>query len=91
MGDTAYCKSVIKGGSAVTQINATQYLEKKNGSKWEAVSNGTWSDSIKKKSFTMSNSKSRLSSGTYRLRTVFTVYNGTNYETVEKISLEVTC
>lgn len=90
VGDTAYCKSVIKGGSAVTQINATQYLEKKNGSKWEAVSNGTWSDSIKKKSFTMSNSKSRLSSGTYRLRTVFTVYNGTNYETVEKVSSEVT-
>ncbi len=52
VGGTAYCKSVIKGDSTVTQIYATQYLEKKNGSKWEVVKNCTWSDSVKGNSLT---------------------------------------
>lgn len=49
-----------------------------------------WSDSNNARFLTMSNSKSNLTSGTYRLRTVFTVYSGTSYETVEKVSSEVT-
>ncbi len=87
---TASCKSVLTGLSTATKITATQYLEKKNGSKWGAVSGGTWSDSTNKNSLTMSNSKSDLSSGTYRLRTVFKVYSGVSYETFEKTSSEVT-
>lgn len=90
VGDTAYCKSVIKGGSAVTQINATQYLEKKNGSKWESVSNGTWSDSINGKSLTLRNSMSNLDNGTYRVRTVATVYSDRELELIEKTSKEIT-
>lgn len=90
VGDTAYCKSVIKGGSAVTQINATQYLEKKNGSRWEAVSNGTWSDSINGKSLTLRNSMCNLNNGTYRVRTVATVYSDREFELVEKTSKEIT-
>lgn len=90
VGDIAYCKSVIKGGSAVTQINATQYLEKKNGSKWESVSNGTWSDSINGKSLTLRNSMSNLDNGTYRVRTVATVYSDRELELVEKTSKEIT-
>ncbi len=39
--------------------------------------------------FLMSNSKSNLSSGTYRLRTVFKVYNENNSEAVEKINSKV--
>lgn len=90
VGGTAYCKSVIKGDSTVTQIYAIQYLEKKNGDKWEVVSNGTWSDSVKGNAFKMSNSKDNLGSGTYRVRTVGTVYSGSNSEPVSATSQEVT-
>ena len=89
-GKTAYCESTITGDSTVTKIYATQYLEKKNGSKWEVVSKGTWSDSVNGKSLSMSNSKDNLDSGTYRVRTVGTVYSGSKSEPVEKTSKEVT-
>ena len=89
-GKTAYCESSIKGDNTVTQIYATQYLEKKNGDKWEVVSNCAWSDSVKGKSLSMSNSKDNLNSGTYRVRTVGTVYSGSKSEPVEDISKEVT-
>lgn len=88
--NTAYCKSTLRGDSTVTKIEAVQYLEKKNGTKWQTVSGGTWNDSANSRYLTVSNSKSGLSSGTYRVRAVFTVYSGTSYETVEKISNEVT-
>ena len=87
---TAYCKSTAQGDSTVTQIDGVQYLEKKNGDKWETVSNGTWSDSSSRNSLTMSNSKDNIGSGTYRVRTVFTVYSGSSSEVVEKISKEKT-
>ena len=87
---TAYCKSVITGDNTVTQIYATMYLEKKNGDKWEAVKNCTWSDSVKGKSLTISKSKDNLDSGTYRVKTVGTVYSGSKSEPVEDISKEVT-
>ena len=87
-GNTAYCKSEIKGDSTVTQIYATQYLEKKNGDKWDIID--YWSDSVNGKSLSMSNSKDNLDSGTYRVRTVGTVYSGSKSEPVEKTSNEVT-
>lgn len=87
---TAYCEGVIKGDNTVTQIYATLYLEKKNGDKWEVVSNCTWSDSIKGKSLTISKSKDNLDSGTYRVRTVGTVYSGSKSEPVSDTSKEVT-
>lgn len=90
VGGTAYCKSVITGDNTVTQIYATQYLEKKNGSKWEVVKNCTWSDSVKGKSLTISNSKDNLGSGTYRVKTTGTVYSGSNSEHIEDTSKEVT-
>lgn len=87
---TAYCKSIITGDSTVTKIYATQYLEKKNGDKWEIVKGCTWSDSVKGKSLTISNSKDNLGSGTYRVRTVGTVYSGSNSEPIEDTSKEIT-
>ena len=86
----ATCISTASGNSTVTKITAVQYLEKKSGSKWYSVNDEPWSDSSSSNSLTFSNSKSSLSSGTYRLRTVFTVYSGSDSETVEKISKEVT-
>ncbi len=88
VGNTAYCESMIKGGSTVTQIYATQYLEKKNGNNWDIVD--YWSDSVNGKSLSMSNSKDNLDGGTYRVRTVGTVYSGRKSEPVEKTSKEVT-
>lgn len=90
LNGTAYCKSSAKGNSTVTQIDGIQYLEKKNGDKWETVNNGTWSDSSSRNSLTMSNSKDNIGSGTFRVRTVFTVYSGSSSEVVEKISTEKT-
>jgi len=87
-GGTAYCESIITGDNTVTQIYATQYLEKKNGSKWDYVD--SWSNSVKGKSLTISNSKDNLSGGTYRVRTVGTVYSGSKSEPVSDTSKEVT-
>lgn len=87
-GSTAYCESKLTGLSSVTSISGTQYLEKKvlwwrdTVAEWNASTNGT--------RLSMSNSKSNISSGTYRLRTEFTVYSGSNSEPVEKISSEIT-
>lgn len=87
---TANCESFLNGyRSTTTKIKATQYLEKKNGSNWNTVSGGTWSDTQNGSSFSMCNSMSNLESGTYRLKTVFTVYSGTKSETVSKTSKEV--
>ncbi len=81
---TAYCKSSAKGNSTVTQIDGIQYLEKKNGDKWEVVD--SWNDSSSRNSLNMNNSKDNIGSGTFRVRTVFTVYSGSSSEVVEKIS-----
>lgn len=88
VGSTAYCESVIKGDRTVTQIYATQYLEKKNGNKWETIA--SWNDSVSGNSLTMNNSKDNLDSGTYHVRTVATVYSGSKSEPVVKTSKEVT-
>ena len=85
---TAYCKSSAKGNSTVTKIDGIQYLEKKNGDKWEVID--SWSDSLSRNSLNMSNSKDNISSGTYRVKAVFTVYSGSSSEVVEKISTEKT-
>lgn len=87
-GNTAYCESKITGDSTVTQIYATQYLEKKNGNKWEIVA--SWSDSVNGSSLAMNNSKDNLDSGTYHVRTVATVYSSSKSEPVVKTSKEVT-
>ena len=79
----AYCKSTAQGDSTVTQIDGIQYLEKQNGKNWDVVD--SWSDSSKSNSLTMNNSKDNIGSGTYRVRTVFTVYSGSSSEVVEKI------
>ena len=88
--DTSYSILPSIAGGLSISINATQYLEKKNGSKWESVSNGTWSDSINGKSLTLRNSMSNLDNGTYRVRTVATVYSDRELELIEKTSKEIT-
>lgn len=83
-GDKATCTSTVTGMPTVTKIEATQYLEKKVLWWWEEVDH--WDKTVNGDYLYMCNSKDNLSSGTYRVRTVATVYSGTDYEFVEDIS-----
>lgn len=83
-GKTATCTSDAKGKSGVTKIVATQYLEKKWPNAWLPVE--TWKKTVNSKSLSMTNTKSDLSSATYRVKTVFNVYKGDTYETITDIS-----
>lgn len=83
-GGKATCISTVTGMPTATKIEATQYLEKKVLWWWEEVDH--WSDTSYTKTLYMSNSKDNLDDGTYRARTVATVYSGTDYEIVEDIS-----
>ena len=81
----ATCTSTVTGMSTVTKIEATQYLEKKVLWWWEEVDH--WDKASYTKTLYMSNSKDSIDDGnTYRVRTVATVYCGTDYEIVEDIS-----
>ena len=68
----------------MTKIEATQYLEKKVLLWWSEVD--SWNKTVNSNSLNMSNTKYNVGSGTYRLRTVFKVYSGSNSEEIEKIS-----
>ncbi|MDE6425565.1 MAG: hypothetical protein K2K89_05460 [Ruminococcus sp.] len=85
-GTTATCKSSVTGYyDKTTKIVITQTLQKKNSSdKWEDVC--SWNDTIYSFKGSLTNTKSSLSSGTYRLKTVATVYAGTEHETITKYS-----
>lgn len=83
-GTTAYCNSKATGLSSVTKIEATQYLEKKVLLWWSEVD--SWNKTVNSNSLNMSNTEYNIGSGTYRLRTVFKVYSGSNSEEIEKIS-----
>lgn len=86
---TASCTSSLTGMSCATGVSGTQYLEKKNGSKWEVVPYCNWFKMDIGQLLDIHNTKSGLDEGTYRVRAVFTVYSGMSNETVEAISNEV--
>lgn len=85
---TATCISTAQGDSTVTSIYGTQYLEKKNGDKWDYVN--SWSAHTSSNHLVMNNTEYDLEDGTYHLRTSFTVYSGSSSETIEKTSSEKT-
>lgn len=84
----ATCKSRIVGMTSVTKISITQKLQKKSNGSWTNVK--TWSKTYNSTSALYTNSKTSLSKGTYRTRTVAKVYSGSNYETVTGNSSSVT-
>ncbi len=86
-GSNAACTSTVRGKSTATKIEATQYLEKKVLWWWNEVEH--WDKTVNDNYLNMNNSNDNLESGTYRVRTVATVYNGTNSELVEDTSNEV--
>ena len=77
----ASCKSTIMGFSdKTTKVVVTHTLEKKSGKWWIDVT--SWSKTFNTYTAIYSTSKSSLSSGTYRLKTIAKVYNGSDYETI---------
>ncbi len=73
-GKTAKCESSVKGHSDVVEITAEQYLQKQGFLWiWSTYDDTSWSKTAKSNIFTMSNTKSGLSGGKYRLKTVFTL------------------
>ncbi len=87
-GAKATCTSKATGYSGeTTKIVIEQILQKKTSSDtWSEVE--SWSDTIANYKASATNTKSSLSSGTYRLKTIFTVYAGSDYEVLTKYSTE---
>lgn len=73
-GTTATCESSVQGYSDVVEITAVQTLEKQGFLWiWSTYDNTTWTKTVYSSSLAMSNTKTGLSSGKYRLKTVFTL------------------
>ena len=89
-GTTATCDSSVTGYYNETiKIVIKQTLQKKNSSSdWDDVC--SWNNTIYNYRGSVTNTKNSLSNGTYRLKTVATVYAGTANETITKYSKEKT-
>ncbi len=73
-GTTATCESLVEGHSDVVEITAVQYLEKQGFLwSWSTYDDTTWTKTVNARTLTMSNTKTGLANGKYRLRTVFTL------------------
>lgn len=71
-GTTATCESRITGFSGVVKISAEQYLEKHAGAWfWGTYDNAAWIKTVYSNVLAMSNKKTGLTSGKYRLKTIF--------------------
>ena len=72
-GTTATCRSSANSDT-LKSITAKQTLQKYWGLWiWNEVDNASWTKTVNGSSISMSNTKSGLDSGTYRLKTEFTV------------------
>lgn len=90
-GQTAYCTSKTEGNAV--SITVEQTLEKYSGWFWiwDDVDDASWSKTVNGGSISLSNTKSGLDSGTYRLRSVLTLTNSSGKtETVTIYSDEKT-
>ena len=91
-GTTAKCESKLIGHSDVKSCTVEQTLEKYWGLWiWNEVEGASWSDTISSVSGIVTNSKSGLESGTYRLKSVFTLTSSSGKtETITIYSAENT-
>lgn len=85
-GSKATVSISCSGSSGVTKITAQTCLQKKFGLIWVkcdiGTANNVWTDSTTKEYLNASHSAMLTESGTYRAKTVFTVYSGSNSEKV---------
>ena len=73
-GTIATCQSSVRGYPDVVEITAVQTLEKQGFLWiWSTYDNTIWTKTVYSNSLIMSNTKTGLSSGKYRLKTVFTL------------------
>lgn len=73
-GTTATCTSKLDGYSNVTKIVAEQYLQKQGILWiWSTYDGAEWTKTVYSNTLSMSNTKTGLSSGKYRLKTIFTL------------------
>lgn len=89
-GTTATCYSLAYGKSGVTKIKVEQTLEKQGLFWiWDEVDGASWTKTVSSSTATVTNKKTGLDSGTYRLKTVFklTASDGTT-ETITVYSEE---
>ncbi len=71
---TAACESYVRGNSDVVKITATQYLQKQGFLwTWSTYDGAEWTKTVYSNTLAMSNTKTGLSSGKYRLKTIFTL------------------
>ena len=75
-GKTAKCESKLIGHSDVKSCKVVQTLEKKWGLWiWNEVDGASWTKTVDTRAISLVNTKSGLDSGTYRLKSVFTLTN----------------
>lgn len=86
-GTTASCYSTTRGDAV--SISVTQTLQVKKTTVWSNVKDATWTKTVNANSITMRNFKYNLDSGTYRLKSEYTLTakDGTT-ETITVYSLE---
>ncbi len=73
-GTTATCESTVYGYPDVVEITAVQYLEKQGFLWiWDTYDDTIWTKTVYSNMLTMSNTKTGLANGKYRLKTVFTL------------------
>ncbi len=85
-GTTLTCTSYLAGYYNITdKIVVYQYLQRKNASN-EWVTIYSWYNVINNHIGSVINYRYSVASGSYRLKTTFDVYSGTNYETITKYS-----
>lgn len=91
-GNTATCKTSVTGNyNETTKIVITQTLQKQNSSGiWSDVSGTSWTTTIYNYVGSATNTKSGLSSGTYRLKSAIKVYVGNSYEPIVLYSQQKT-
>lgn len=71
-GTTATCESKVTGYSDVVKITATQYLQRQGFLWiWTTYDDAEWTKTVYSNTLVISNTKTGLTSGNYRLKTDF--------------------
>lgn len=84
----ATCKSSLTGYSGITtKIEVTQTLQVKNGAQWRKCE--AWESTFNNYYCTFTNNRTVYSGNQYRVKSEFTVYSGSSYETITVYSYTV--
>jgi len=84
-GSTATCNSSLRGYYGLTtKIEVTQTLQVRDGNQWRQSK--TWTATYYSHNCDLENTKTVYSGNTYRVKSEFKVYAGSNYETVYSYS-----